>query len=199
MSLITVINKVCDAVDIDPFDSVYGSDDPTAKTMVELAQEGGDEIARRVDWKDLLASGSIAVSGDALPDDFQRFIPGGPVRSAAGVFIRPVTNSAQWAFLSTTPSAQPFYFLQGSTILIAPAAAGVGAVMDYVSTDWIKNGAIRKSIYSADDDIALFPEKLLVKDVIWRWRRSKRLSFTDELSEFEADLVQEINANRGVS
>lgn len=199
MSLITVINDVCDAVDIDAFESVVGTDEPTANTMVELAQQAGDEIARRVDWRGLLVSAPIASSGSPLPADFQRLIPGGPIRAADGSFIRPVTNGAQWAFLSQNPSAQAYYFLQGSTILTSPASAGSAAVMDYVSKNWIKGVNANKAIYSADDDTALFPERLLVKNIIWRWRREKGLSFNDNLTEFEADLVQEINADRGVS
>lgn len=50
---------------------------------------------------------------------------------------------------------------------------------------------------TADDDTTLFPERLLVKGVIWRWKRQKGLPYEDNLAEFEADLVQEINADRG--
>lgn len=199
MSLITVINDVCDALDFDGFESVIGADEPAANTMVELAQEAGDEISRRVDWRATLTTFTVPASGSPFPNDYQRLIPGGSVRAADGTFIRPVTNSAQWAFLTQYPSAQPFYFLQGATILMAPASAGVGAVMDYVSANWIKGVTGNKATYSADDDTALFPERLLVKNIIWRWRRLKGLSFNDHLTEFEADLVQEINADRGVS
>lgn len=200
MSLITVINQVCDAVDIDRFDSVYGTNDPTALTMMQLAQEAGDEIARRVDWRGLIATSAITASGASLPDDFQRLIPGGSVRSADGLYVRPITNSSQWAFLSQYPSAsQAFYFLVGDTIAFSPVSAGDNAVIDYVSTKWLQGTTETKSSYSSDDDEALFPEKLMVKNIVWRWRREKGLAYNDHLSEFEADLVEEINANRGVS
>lgn len=197
MSLKTIIDEVCDAVSIDRFDAIYGSDDPNALTMLDHAQQAGDEIARRADWQALLRTEALVVSGDPLPEDFQRLAPGGGIRAADGTFIRPVTNSGQWAIISQVGSVQPYYFISNGTVRVAPVTAGDGALIDYLSRAWIKNGAEFKSEYSVDDDTAVFPERLLVKNVIWRWRRQKGLAFDDQLAEFEADLVQEINSDRG--
>ncbi|MGE7367905.1 hypothetical protein ACQKKX_02390 [Neorhizobium sp. NPDC001467] len=199
MTLITTINSVCDAVNIDRFDSVYGADDPAANTMFELAQQAGDEIARRADWRGLLVSGSLLSSGSPIPTDFQRFVPGGGIRSAAGEFIRPVTNSAQWRVVSAIASVQPYYFLDGSVVRVAPPAAGNGALLDYVSNRWVKDGIAWGSNLTKDDNTFAFPEKLMVKDIIWRWRRLKGMAYDDQLAEFEADLSQEIDADRGQS
>lgn len=199
MTLITAINAVCDAVNIDRFDSVYGADDPDANTMFELAQEAGDEIARRADWRTLLTTGTITNSGASIPDDFQRFTPGGGMRTAGGSFIRPVTNSGQWRVVAAAASVQPFYFFDGSVIRIAPVAAGEGAMIDYLSSSWVVTADGRKPSLTADDNRFTFPEKLLIKDIIWRWRRLKGMSYDDQLAEFEADLATEIDADRGQS
>jgi hypothetical protein len=197
MSLKSVIDEVCDEVSIDRMDTIYGNDDPDALTMLDLAQQAGDEIARRADWQALLREGAIASSGTPLPDDFQRLTPGGGIRTADGLFARPVTNSAQWSVISTVGSAQPYYFISSGAIRIAPASAGVDAVIDYLSASWIKNGSEWKARYTVDDDTAVFPERLLMKNIVWRWRRQVGLAYDDQLAEFEADLVQEINADRG--
>lgn len=200
MSLKTAVDSVCDAVNIDRIDAVYGGPDPSAAVFLELAQEAGDEIARRVDWQVLLSSKTFSASSEQLPPDFQRVVPGGGLRTAAGLFIRPVTNSAQWAVIATSVSAQPFYFVSAGVVQIAPVAAAIGAVLDYVAKTWVvTGGGARKAAFSADDDGFVFPERLLVKNIVWRWRRQKGLAYDDQLAEFEADLAQETSADRGVS
>lgn len=200
MTLLTAVNEVCDIVSLDQFESVYGSDDPNAQTMVTLAKEAGDEIARRVDWQAMLKTGTPIASPYSLPDDYQRLIPGGAVRTAAGAFCRAVTVGSQWSIIAASASAQPFFFVRGDAILFAPAAAAVGATVDYVSKNWIiSDGDQEKDEFGSDDDKTLFPERLMVKGILWRWKRQKGLAYEDNLAEFEADLAQEINADRGAA
>ncbi|WP_085032308.1 hypothetical protein [Ensifer aridi] len=199
MTLLSAINEVCDVVSLDRFSSVYGSNDPNAQTMVALAQEAGDEIARRADWQKTLKSHTAATSPENFPGDFQRLTPGGAVRRSDGTFIRPVTNSGQWAVIVGVPSTTAYFFMKGGQFLFSPTAAAVSAVIDYVSKNWILNGSTERATFSADDDTTLFPERLLVKGILWRWKRQKGLPYEDNLAEFEADLVQEINADRGAA
>jgi hypothetical protein len=196
MTLKTIVNDVCDIIEIDQFESVYGNSDPGALTMLELAQQAGDEIARRGDWKVLLSTSVIMQSGAQLPADFQRLVPGG-VRKSNNDFIRPVTNSAQWAVVSSVPALTAYYFLSGSVIFVSPVSAGFDAVLDYVSKYWVISAGNRRATFTSDDDTASFPERLLVKNMVWRWLRSKGLAYQDHLAEFEADLQQELNADRG--
>lgn len=198
MTLLTVINSVADTVGLDPFDSVYGSADENAQTMVELAQQAGGEIARRVDWQSLLKSQTIGIDASSLPADFQRVVAGG-VRTADGTYVRPVLNTGQWALLKQLPSSQPYYFISGGLLYFSPVSAGTFAVIDYVSRYWvIDNAGVGKMTFSADDDTTAFPERLMKKNVLWRWKRQQGVPYDDYLAEFEADLQQEINADRGV-
>ncbi|MCA1403699.1 hypothetical protein I6F26_03665 [Ensifer sp. IC3342] len=200
MTLLSAINEVCDVVSLDQFESVYGSSDPNAQTMLALAQEAGDEIARRADWQRMLAQHTATASPENLPSDFQRMTPGGSVRKSDGTFVRSVTNSGQWAVIVGIPSTTAYFFIKGAQILFSPASAAVGAVIDYLSKNWVlTDPGGPQATLTADDDTTLFPERLLVKNIIWRWKRQKGLPFEDNLAEFEADLEQEINADRGAA
>lgn len=199
MSILSIVNEVADVTSLSRFDSVYGSDDPNAAAMLALAKEGGEEISRRADWRDMLKEFTAVLSPTELPEDFQRLIPGGAVRSAAGVFFRPVSNGSQWTVVKQIPSAQAYFFLIGSQMQFHPQAAGENALIDYVAVNWIKtDGGEEVSDWTSDDDTPLFPERLLEKNLLWRWRRKNGLDFADQLAEFEADLNAEIKANRGV-
>ncbi|HEV7306419.1 hypothetical protein [Ensifer sp.] len=200
MTLLSAINEVCDIVSLDRFENIYGSNDPNAQTMVALAQEAGEEISRRGDWRRLLKQHVAILSPSNLPGDYQRLTPGGAVRTASGICFRPIANSSQWAIVRGTESTQPYFFLRDSQVLFSPTAAGIGAVIDYISKNWVLGDPFEeRDTLRADDDRTLFPERLLGKGILWRWKRQKGLPFDDSLAEFEADLLQEINADRGVS
>lgn len=200
MTLLTVINEVSDVVSLDRFDSVYGTNDPNAQTMVALAEEAGAEIARRADWRRMLKAHVVSASPEILPADYQRLAPGGAVRAGDGRFFRLVTNGAQWAVIVGIASPERYCRVSGREMFFSPAAAAAGATIDYVSKNWVLGDPYEeRDVFRADDDTTLFPERLLVKGLIWRWKRQKGLPFEDNLAEFEANLLQEINADRGTS
>lgn len=199
MSLKTVVDEVCDVVSLSHTEAVYGNDDPNAQTMLTLAQQGGAEIARRVDWQRMLKT-FLPVAGNVrLPEDFQRLVPGAAVSTTEGDFVRPVTNSGQWRILVASPSSQPFFFIQANSFSFLPLSLLGSLWVDYVSKNWILGTTEELSEWNADDNETLFPERLLALDLIWRWRRKQGLSYDDQLAEFEAALVQEIQADRGAS
>lgn len=189
MKIIDIVNDVCDVVKIDRFNSVYGANDENAQTMLTLALEGGSEIARRVDWRDLVKTFAVVSAPSAFPSDFERVIPGGSVMTAAGEFVRPVSSRGQWRFMTAHPSVQPYYFLSETGVDFSPASAAIGASLLYLSREWVRasNGSTSSMIQS-DDDEPIFPSELLIKNLVWRWRRYNGLDYSDQLAEFEADL-----------
>ncbi|SDP08464.1 hypothetical protein [Phyllobacterium sp. OV277] len=199
MTLRTAVNDACDVVSLDQFDTVYGNDNPNAQTMLEFAQEAGDEISRRVDWQRTLKTATVPTSPYALDENFQRLITGGAITTATGEFVRPVTNGSEWTVVKQVPSSQPYFFIRGGQIHFTPLSAGAGANIEYVSKNWIKAGSDEKDAFTADDNTFLFPERLLVMGLIWRWKRQKGLNYEDQLAEFEAALAFEIAADRGAS
>ncbi len=200
MSLLTAINAVADTVSLDRFESVYGSGDPNAQTMIVMAKEAGDEIARRVDWQTMLKTSTVLHNPHALPKDFQRLIPGGAVRTLNGTFCRAITSGSQWNVIAGSGSLQPFFFLRSDVMQFSPPAIAPGASVEYVTKNWIIGDPYaEKDEFSSDGDTTAFPERLLTKGVIWRWKRQKGLAYEDELAEFEADLAQEVAADRGAS
>ncbi|WP_333947592.1 hypothetical protein [Candidatus Liberibacter brunswickensis] len=66
------------------------------------------------------------------------------------------------------------------------------SIFRYFSKNWIVgNNKKSKNIISEDEDTTLLPEDLLIKNVIWRWRRAQGLSFSDYLREFDTAIDME--------
>lgn len=198
MTLLTSANEVCDVVSLDRFTGLIGGNDEAQYTMLAIANEAGQEIARRADWQKMLAAAAIVSSPSTLPINFQRVASAGAVRAADGSSFRPVSNAGLWSVVSTVPSTTKYFFIKGNQILFSPASAAVGATVDYFSRNWAMNASTSLEQFDADDNTTIFPERLLVKNMIWRWKRQKGLAYEDQLAEFEADLGQEIEADGGV-
>jgi len=201
MSLITATNEVADLVSLDRFTAIAGSANPDAKTMQTIAQEAGEEIAHRVHWNKLVKSANIADTPYTMPEDYHRPVPGSLIITALGVFVRPITNTGEWAVLSRVGSLQPYYFRSGGTLDIVPLSAAENATLNYVSGHFVAkvSGADFRPSFESDDDTTVFNEDLLVKNMVWRWKRQKGLDYTDDLAEFEAMLQSEIKADRGIT
>jgi hypothetical protein len=201
MSLLTATNEVADLVSLDRFTAIAGSGGDDARTMLAIAQEAGEEIAHRVDWNRLIKAAAIAAVPYTMPEDYHRPIPGSMIVTALGVLVRPVTNTGQWEVLGQVGTTQPYYYRAGGRIDIVPTSAGTNATLNYVSGHFVAkvNGTDFRAAFTADDDSTVFSEDLLVRNMVWRWKRQKGLDYVDDLAEFEAMLKAEINADRGVS
>ncbi len=197
MTIITAINAVCDVVSLDRFDTVVGNTDPNAQTMLEFAQEAGEEIARRGDWSRMGKTVPVTNNPFPLPEDFQRLAAGGAVQLQSGDFARQITNESVWRVIQSTASEVPFFYLTGGRANFSPTGSSVLAQFFYVSKNWLKDGNNERSIITKDDNATQFPDRVLTKGIIWRWRRQKGLSFDDQMAEFEADFALELAADRG--
>lgn len=198
MTLLSAANEVCDIVALDRFSSLVGLDDEAAYNMLSIANEAGQEIARRGDWQQIMQTQTVVSSPAALESDFQRVTGGGAVRTSDGLPVRPVNDAGQWAMIQSVPSTTAWYFIRGGQIYFSPTSSGSGASVDYYSKNWVTAVAGTRSDFDADDNTVLFPERLLVKNMLWRWKRQKGLAYEDNLAEFEADLAQELQADGGV-
>lgn len=197
MTILSAINGVCDVVSLDRFDTVFGNANPNAQTMIEFTQEAGEEIGRRGDWNRMLKTATVDGSPYPLPEDFQRLVNGGGIALVGGDFARPVMNAGEWSVIKTVPSSRTFFYMRDGRVEFSPVASNEGAVMNYVSKNWLLDGNDERATITSDDNKTLIPERLLTKGVIWRWRRQKGLSYEDQLAEFEADLAMELAADRG--
>jgi hypothetical protein len=175
--------------------------DATALKFVALANIAGDEIARRADWAAMLGVHN-ATSG-TLPTDFLRLVPGGAVNLTAPVAapVRGPLSSDQIASIARLGASTALYygFANGGVVYSRALVGGETVQIRYVSSNWLINGATPKQRITADADNTRFPERLLTKAIIWRWKRDVGLPYEDEIAEWEADLALEIRQNRGVT
>lgn len=196
MSAQTVLQNILLETGIDlPGASIVMPEFAVRQTMA-FVQATGEDLMRRAEWSRLAHSVTIgAVAEFELPMHFHRMASGGAVRIGAEDFesVRVVVSPTQWAFQQVSPSGQHYYHLSGGKLLFSPVLPAEGAVIFYVSRNWV----VDKAQITDDSDTFQIPETLLIRGSIARWLRQKGLPFEDYQAEFEAALQAEIAADRG--
>lgn len=204
MTLQTIIEETVDIIKLDRPTDISGSEQQTERELKALANQAGKELMRRGEWPQLYKELTVAAaqSSVSVPADFHRLIAGGAVieGGAATAFMNGATSSDQWTLLKKTTSTQPYFFINGGLISFYPNTTANGALVSYITDRWVSpaSGADTAS-FQADTDTPLFSEDLLVKGIIWRWRRNQGMEYADHLAEFEADFTAELKAAKGMT
>lgn len=180
--------------------------------MRDFLSETVGDIQERFDVAGPLGK-SVTITGDggevyALPSDFKRM-----ARDGLAVYERyrsrraclPVSTSGDWEYLKElgAAGADRYYRVQGyegnyTISFYRPLEAGLSAVVSYVSTNWVVNGATEKPEFSLGDDVSMLPREILETGIVWRFRERKGLEFTDKQAEYEAKLARWVNDTRGL-
>lgn len=144
----------------------------------------------------------------ALPSDMIRL-----QRSEYAVYERqrtrraciPVSTDGEWEYLKElgTAGAYRFYRLFGyqgawQVGFQRPLEAGVAAVVSYVSSAWIVNGATQKAELTDPSDASMLPRRLLETGIVMRFRQRKGLDYGDALRDYEMQMARFQNDSRTI-
>jgi len=188
-----------------PTSPVSNTSDTSAAKLLAIAHEAGDDIVRRADWPRLLKNTTSSALPLAVPSDFLRLVPGGAINlvSSSPAPARGPLSSDQMAAISRLGVTTALYYAIEGQSIIGSRALTVGESISvyYISKNWLVSldGTTFSERAIADSDVALFPERLLVKAIVWRYRRETGLQYQDQLAEWEADIALEIRQTRGAT
>ena len=197
MNAENILERIITEIGLDISSPQLSNDDYEMRKLRRIINEAGEDVAKRAPWSRLIKEINIPpyTSELDIPNDFYEVAKSGAVRLNGAQFkpIRPIVAPLLWAFLAVHPSSQPYYHIHDGKILFAPQVNNLGAKMKYKSKQWVQ----QKDEITENGDQVLIPGRLVAKGAIWRWKRQQGMPFEDLLAEFEADLVAEINADRG--
>jgi hypothetical protein len=77
-----------------------------------------------------------------------------------------------------------------------PLETDLTVVVNYVSENWLRNGATLKAEFTLNDDMALLPRRLLEAGTVFRFRERAGLEYADKQAEYEALLARMSNDTR---
>lgn len=209
MSLLTIIQTVCNRVGVASPVSATGSTDQQIVQMIALANEEGEELAERYPWQALQTEATFVTLAAELQ---------GTVASIATNGFRYILNDTIWnrtqqrpMYGSLTPSDWqllksssvngPFqeYRIKGGSLYLLPAPpAGETCAFEYISGNWCQSsGLTKQSAWAMDSDTGILDEKLMTVGVIWRWKQAKGLDYAEDFRKYEIRVYEAMNRDAG--
>jgi hypothetical protein len=200
MSILTACQDAAVLLSVNRPGSLVGNSDTTAQMLLATAHIAGDDIMRRAEWSRMIKQ--AVVSTGVLPADYQRLISGNAMNVTVPALapVRGPLSNDQLAGLQRLGTTSALYYaLTGGTVAFSRALVGETVVATYVANAWLANGLNRYTRAVSDADTTLFPERLLVRGIIWNWRKEKGQESNDQLATLIAMIEEEVNADRGVT
>lgn len=189
MTLLEICQALAKNVGLAVPTAIVGSSERNWVEALQLANESGLELARRVNWGILQQAATLTGTGTtgslALPADYMRLTASAAVKSGTSI-LRALTRS-EWNTLPGQVQGTPrYYHTNGTNISFYPyMALGATVAIRYQSTEWASSG----TQFLADDATPLVDSDLLTKGLIVRWRRQKGMDYADVEAEYEAALA----------
>jgi len=203
MSLLTLIQDAArhPSLTLPVPTSVVGNTQSNAPAFLVAAKEELDSLATRAQWSKLTkehtfttTATAVQLTASAFPVDFDRMINESMFnRTTRRKFWGPLTPE-QWQHTQSalTTLVDPAYRFRGTTILVHPVpATGETVAYEYISKYKARAAdASEKETFTLDTDTTVFPEGIITLGIIWRYRKGKGLSFSNELEEYERRVVE---------
>ena len=109
------------------------------------------------------------------------------------------TQEWQWLLVHQSGGYAGYWRLVGGKMQIRPApAAGQTYSLEYLSRNWIMSGGAPAATWATDADTARIPERLLTLGLIWRWKRSIGLDYSEEMATYEREVERACSRDRGL-
>lgn len=185
------------------------STDQFGLELGQLATEAATAIAEYYDWQKLKKLKTYAGDGSTiafdLPTDYGRMLKKGEIHSQMWRTrnFRKARDEDEWLLLQDinlagTPGV--WILLGGQMQFFPPLPAAETARHYYISNLIVGTGDGQpgtKTSFIADGDNFVLSERLLKLALIWRWRSQKRLEYSEDMTNYEIALSEEVAKDRG--
>lgn len=208
MSLLTIAQAAARRVGIGRPAVVAAASDDLTLQLFDLANESVEDLGKRHGWRQTrvpvtFVTVAAQAQPNALPADYDRMAPGQTMwnRDQRLQVVGPA-GAEDWArinALQLVSGPNLVFRLVGTGLMLYPApAAGQTIAFEYVSANRVKAAdGSTKPLFTADTDVVLFPEHLIQKDLVWRWKQAKGLDYAEDMRTFELAFEREAAADRG--
>jgi hypothetical protein len=198
MSLLTIVQQAALRIGVTSPNAVVSSTDANVTRLLALANEEGQELSARYEWQALRNEATFTTVATASQ---------GALTTLAGADFRYMINETFWNRTQRRPIFGPLtdqqwqqiqaqqilgpwyqYIIRGGNILFTPTpAAGQTCAFEWVSKNWCSDstGATTRALWAADTDIGRISEELMTFGLVWRWKQSLGLDYTEDYNKYE--------------
>lgn len=197
MSLLSIIQSHCRLHALSVPTSVVGSTDTQAIQLLEVIRDVMEDLVTQSKFQVTTVEAQFSCTpsvdqgdiNDLAPSGFQYIVPETFFdRTQMRALTGPLTET-EWQAVQALPSDGVFYKwrLMGNRLLLypAPTAPFHDLAFEYMSSWYVKdaNGTLLADIAS-DTDEFLFPEDIIKKGLMYRWKQIKGLPYQADEKAF---------------
>lgn len=200
-NLLALVQDACDQIGIPRPNAVIGSTDPQARQLLRLANADGKSLARRHDWQALIVEKTITATAteeqtSGIPTDFDRMIPGSFWNRTQDRQVAGPLSPQRWQMLKSGFIIMPYdcFRIRGSDLLMNPVPTENDSLAyEYISKYWCggadHDGSPTQAAWASDTDVSFFDDELHVLGLVWRYKKSRGLEYSEEFADYETRLA----------
>jgi len=209
MSLLSIIQEVCDLLSLTRPSAVINSNDTTYRQLYAIACEEAGVLAK-MKWQAMarertFVTVAAAEQPGAVPAGFKSFIPNTFFNRTTNRPLSGPVSPQVWQLRQTSPQSSGIilgYRQRDNSFLLTPnPPAGETIAFEYVSSYWAKaaNDGADKAKWDLDTDETYLDESLIVKGIRWRWKAAKGFPYAEDHDSYTADRDQLFANDGGLS
>ena len=197
MSLLSLVTRFAEEVNINSPTTVMGTTDPQIKQVKALLQKECDDLSGRGDWQELTNEAThttIAVEDQgkitAIASNGFRYIKNGTIWDRDLRLPVYVIDGTDWQQVKAIAVTGPRYQarIRGGDLISNPVpTAGHTWAFEYITWNNITDstGVTQKQYFTADTDLMLLPETILEAGLQWRWKKQKGFEYAEDFRTYE--------------
>ena len=189
-TLLSIINAAQARLNLPITSTVVGNTSQTQKQLLSLANQEGVETADAYAWQKLTEEYTFTTTATeeqtncVFPDDFGWIVDETFFDRTSTLEVKGPINPREWQALKAIGSSvsEPRFRIRGDAVLFNPVpTAGHTCVFEFVSKNWCENsaGSTQYAEWNADTDVPLLNDNVFILGVIWRWKASKELDYSE--------------------
>lgn len=197
MTLISISQRVADAVGLPRPASVSSGQDQLSRQFLALANEVIEDLAM-LEWPVLQQDYSFSTVVDqeayALPADFKEFLRETAYNASVYYNIRGSVTPGEWQLNKQRllqPTGRFKLRLMGdpTAIHLVPVPQTVESIVLEYKTGNAVRGAdtIPKPLYTDDQDVSRVPEEVVRKGLKWKIKHAKGLDYAEDFNDYEQE------------
>jgi hypothetical protein len=197
MSLLQIVQDVCNVVGVAAPTSVIGNTDQDIQTLLQLANTEGKLLADSYDWQALETPTTITTLAQedqgavgTLAPGFKKLIPETMWIQDNKFRVDGSLNAQDWQRITTMTYSGPYpnFRIRAGRVLMYPIpAAGMTVRFEYISKNWIlaADNTTTYARWTNDTDAGLLDEDLMTLGLRWRWLKAKNFDYAEEFRDYE--------------
>jgi hypothetical protein len=196
LTLLTILQDVCDEIGLPRPSTVISNTDGTVRQLLALSNRSGKMLAQRGTWEELTTSATITTIAAELQGAVETLLPGFNWYLYQTMWNRDTRMKVwgplyppEWQFLKAATVTGPFpdFRIQNKNLYMLPVpTAGQTIGLEYMSRNWCESsGGTGQEKWAADTDVGILSEDLLTVDLIWRFKAAKGFDYAEDFRQAE--------------